>query len=218
MICDACGRDVRPIHWYRSGKTRCGGAKRVWTKPRLWKLMELIERGWDDARIGREIGVMANAVNVARKRYAIPSRTETTFTARAVAKRLGIGCAKTVSYWIKRGWLNGRKGQRRGGHRQWMIHPDDLLAFIEDPDHWHRWNPERIPDAGLRDWATELRRGVRFLTLTEAADRACVQPQTVNQWIRKGWLPAVRNGNHLVRESDLERFVLRRIGGFRRAA
>lgn len=180
--------------------------------------MELLERGWDDARIARALGTTPDAVNLARKRHGIPSRTKTTMSARAAAHRIGVGCPKKIVAWIEHGWLRGHRGQKRGGNRQWVIRQEDLLAFMEEPAHWHHWDPARIPDAGLRGWATELRRGVRFLTLTEVADRAFVEPKTVYQWIRKGWIPAVRNGNHLVREADLERFVLPRIGGFRKAA
>lgn len=217
MTCADCGRVVTARHWYRSGRPRCRN-NRLWTRARLWKLMECIERGWEDERIAAALGTTVGAIQLARKRHGIPSRTKTLLSAQTAAQRLGLGCGKTIVHWIESGWLTGRRGPRRGANRQWLIHPDDVLAFMERPEHWHRWHPERIPDPGLREWATELRFGVRFLTMTEAAKRCFVEPQTVYQWVRKGWLPAVRNGNHLVRESDLERFVLPRIGGYRRAA
>ena len=52
-----------------------------------------------------------------------------------------------------------------------------------------------------------------FLTLGEAAERLCVESRTLHQWIKKGWLPAVRmgvdRGNHLVREDELARCTRR---------
>lgn len=177
--------------------------------------MELLERGWSDERIAAELGTTAIAVNIARKRHGIPSRTATLLSCRAVADRLGIPCSKTITRWIEVDWLRGKHGPVRGPYAQWQVHPDDLTAFLENPEHWHRWHPERIPDPALRSWAADFRRGVRFLTLTEVADRMCVQAGTVHQWIKKGFLPAVRNGNHLVRESDLDAFTLPQIGGSR---
>jgi excisionase family DNA binding protein len=120
---------------------------------------------------------------------------------------LGIGCSKTVVRWIERGWLYGKRGQRVGPHRRWLVWEDRLLEFLEDEAHWHRWRPERITEPCLREWASELRAGVRFLRLTEVAERYYVTSRTVENWIREGRIPAVCNGNHLVRESDLAGFV-----------
>lgn len=194
---------------------------RKWPLPRRWQLMELmelLERGWDDARIGRELGCSADAVKLARRRYAIPPKSRTVLTAREVAKRLGISCAKAVSRWIEAGWLRGHRGWRQGEHRVWIVAETSLHAFLADPDHWHRWQPERIADPGLRQWAERQRGGVRFLSLSEARDRLCrergicVETPTIHQWIVKGWLPAVRNGNHLIRETDLAAFTLPPLG------
>lgn len=180
--------------------------------------MEGIERGWTDERIAVALGTTANAVILARKRNGIPSRSDTLLSCRTVADRLGIGCSKSVRRWIDAGWIKGKRGPKQGPHFQWQVHPDELMAFLERPEHWHRWNPERIPDAGLRQWAIEMRAGVRFLSLPEVAELLYAQPATVHQWIKKGWLPAVRNGNHMVRESDLAHFELPHIGGRRKVA
>jgi hypothetical protein len=221
VICPNCGKEKPANHFYRSGITKCR-IRQTWTKPRLWKLMELLERGWDDARIARAMGTTANAVNLARKRYGIPARSKQLLTARHVAALLGLGCGKTVARWADRGWLKATRGPYAGPHREWLVRREDLYAFLEDADHWHRWDPDRIADAALRAWATERRGGVRFLTVGQVAWRMCVQPGTVHSWIEKGWLPSVRagdgDGNHLVRETDLETFALPRIGGSRRVA
>src|SRR5690606_22184989 len=73
---------------------------------------------------------------------------------------------------------------------------------------WHLWDPERIdPASGFRRWAQEIRAGVRFLTVGDVAERCYVEVHTVSNWIRSGRLPAVRNGNWLVRERDLDGFI-----------
>lgn len=185
---------------------------RVWTRAKRWRLMTYLERGWDDARIGAALGVSPDAAKLARRRYRIPARNQTVLTARAVAQRLGVGCAKTVVRWIEAGWLLGESGWRVGRNQVWMVREEALWGFLENPHHWHRWQPERIPDPGLRGWAMALRGGVRFLTLGEAAAwlcrerQICVERATVASWTQKGWLPSVRNGNHLVRLADLATF------------
>lgn len=186
---------------------------RVWTRPLRLRLAELLDAGLADEVIARELSaafgcrLTAEAVNLARKRYGIASRTRRAHTGRSVARLLGLGCSKQVARWCRAGWLRGRQTQRRGGNRQWRILHDDLLAFLEDEAHWHRWQPERITDAALREWALELRAGVAFLTVGQVAERCYVEPTTVNQWIHRGELPAVRNGNWLVRSDVLADFV-----------
>ena len=179
-----------------------------WSEKDLFLLDDLIARGVSDEAIAKRLGASVNGIRVARKRYGIRSRTEQLMSSRAVAEMLGVGCAKTITRWIESGWLEGKQGQRRGRHRQWQVTELELWAFMEDPAHWHRWHPERIPDPHLREWAVGLRGGVRYLTLSEVGRRCYVEPHTVHQWISKGLLPAVRNGNHLVPESALDGFVV----------
>jgi hypothetical protein len=213
--CPNCGKLVGPKHAYRSGKTRCRN-RYTWTPLRLLALEEGLARGRSDEEIARRLGTTATAVNLARKRRGLASRTARCGSARTVAARLGLGCAKKVAAWINAGWLRGRQGPARGANRQWIVEEADLRDFLRDSAHWHRWEVERIADPDLRAFADRVRAAVRFLTLGEVAGRMCVQPKTVHSWIAKGYLPAVRNGNHLVREDDLARFELPRIGGPRR--
>jgi excisionase family DNA binding protein len=177
------------------------------------ELFDLIDAGCSDREIAGRLGVSPNAVFIARKRYGVPSRTARLLSAEAVARQVGVSCAKTVARWIRQGWLRGRRGQPRGANRQWYVRPEDLRDFLRDPAHWHRWEPERIPDPSLRAWAQEVRGGVRYLSQTEVARRCCVQRATVQQWIDTGLLPAVSTGSHrLVRESDLAAFRPPKLG------
>lgn len=177
-----------------------------WEANDLLALEEMIEQGRGDAQIGQALGCSAGAVNIARKRRGIRPRRKAMLTARAVARRLGLGCSKTVAQWIRAGYLKGRKGQRCGLNRMWYVDEEALLDFLEDRRYWHLWEPDKV-EPGLRAWLSEVRNGARFLTTGEVAARFYVQHPTVNGWIHKGHLPAVRRGNWLIRESDLLGFV-----------
>lgn len=201
--------------WKKSGDpliVRIQRSRWAWSANDLAELDDLIGQGWSDERLAKLFGTTVNGIRLARKRHGIPSRTEALLNCRKVAEQLGIRCSKSVAHWIQQGWLRGRRGQRRGGNRQWYVTEDAVLSFLKDPDHWHRWDPARIADRDLREWAEELRAGVRFLTLPEVADRYFVQSGTVAQWIDKGLLPCVRHGNRRVRESDLVAFTPPPIG------
>jgi excisionase family DNA binding protein len=192
-------RDQRDPNW-RKRPT-------FWTPERIFQLDELIRMGRTDAQIGRAIGCSANAANLARKRRHLPARRAVLLSARAVADRLGIGCAKVVVRWIDLGWLRGRRGQRMGPHRMWYVTEEGLWDFIANPAAWHAWTPERIPEFELRELATAIRAGERYLTPGEVAERFFVSDAAVNDWIHSGTLPAVRHGNWRIKESDLTDFV-----------
>jgi predicted site-specific integrase-resolvase len=50
-------------------------------------------------------------------------------------------------------------------------------------------------------------RAAGWLTARQVADRFGVRVQTVTHWIRRGLLPATRNGAWFVRETDAARFT-----------
>jgi excisionase family DNA binding protein len=211
MICMNCGREVRPVHFYKaSGQPRCWS--RFWTLPQRYKLMEHWEHGLSDAQIAVKMGTTENAVHLARKRYKItPTHmNRDVMNAREVQRLLGIGCSKLVARWCELGWLKGRRGDNHGPYRIWRITRAAVETFLADESHWQDWNPERITDERLRWWALGIRGGERFLTLGQAARYFNVERDTVGQWIDKGWIAGYRpgmRGNHLVKQSDVERLA-----------
>lgn len=170
--------------------------------------------GQSDDEIAHKLGTTKNAIILARKRNKIKSRTAALLTAREVARRLGLGCSKTVTPWIWKKYLYGKQGQQRGGAgRQWYITEKHLLEFLENPAYWHLWEPERIPDPALRQWTLNLRQGISFVTASEVAEQKHTSLRNVSSWIRKGYLSAVKRGyNWYIREDDLQKFVLPKIG------
>jgi excisionase family DNA binding protein len=208
-----CGRDVRPIHFYKaSGRPRCLN-NRTWTPARKFALISLWEQGYSDAQIADKLGVSVEAVHIKRVRWHVGTKAmnRDVFTAREVARMFGIGCSKAVASWIDLGLLRGRRGPVRcGGVRKWQITREALERFIRDERTWPNWNPDRLTDPLLKALADEVRGDVRFLTLGEAAERFHVEAATIGQWIDKGWLQGYRpgrRGNHLVKASDVERLA-----------
>lgn len=184
-------------------------AWRSWTSQERNTLFELIDRGYSYDAIARKLNRSRNSilVEIKRRHYHHITTTPATWSARDVARALGLGCSKTVSRWIRWGWLKARNA----GTKQrplWRITPIDLYACLEKPNTWMAWEIERITDPVLREWAQELREDQpRWLSTGEIAARYSVGPKTVYQWISKGWLPAVRYDNHYIRESDLVGWV-----------
>lgn len=179
---------------------------RFWTPERLSMIEDGIDRGLTDDTIARQIGCTKNAVQIARKRNGIASRSVVMLSARAVQERMGIGCAKTVARWINKGWLKGRRGQQLGPYRMWYVREDDLLSFLEDPAYWYAWRPEAITEPHLRSWALE-ERAYRYLSVGEVAKRFYVTTSAVNAWIHQGEIPAKKYGNWWIRDCDLKGFT-----------
>lgn len=169
-------------------------------------LDRMLDQGWSDATIGRRLGRTAVAVHIRVKRLGLESRTARTLNARKVAALLGVSCSKTVSRWVERGWLRGRRQMHRGPNRQWLFSEDALLEFMRDPRTWPAWSPGLIADACLREWAEEVRRE-RYLSVGEVAQRYSVGAGTVGSWLDNGLLPSIRYGNRWVPESALRGFV-----------
>jgi hypothetical protein len=100
-----------------------------------------------------------------------------------------------VAWWIREGWLRAvGPGTRLGRGVLRLVEEEDLTAFLSDEALWHLWEPSRITDIALRDWALEQRRGLVFLTGAQAGDRLGLSHHRVNQLIHKGRLRAVRRG------------------------
>jgi len=196
------------IPYYQTPDGKVVRTRWRWSEADLMTLEDMICAGRTDAQIGRVLACTTTAIRVVRKRRGIPCRRKVLHSANTIAKRLGIPCSKTVTWWLREGYLKGRRGQRCGLNRSWYVTEEALLDFLADARYWHLWGPERIQDANLRQWVTEARNGALFLTTGEVAARLSVAHATVHSYIQKGLLPAVRRGNWLIRAADLVGFVL----------
>lgn len=184
---------------------------RVWTPELIQQLEDLLGRGMTDLEAGARLGLTPSAIADARKRYGVARRDHLLMTTSQVAALLG--CASpTVADWARRRWIPGLHRRGRGGHPQWLFSQQQLMRFLEDPQHWHRWQPQDILDAALRGWATRLRGHVRFLTFDEAAERMSCSRWTIRHWIRTGRLTGYRGQCMVVRLDELERVAMPEIG------
>lgn len=181
---------------------------RRWSAKETDRLIGLIEQGTSYPQIAKKLKRTEVSIRLRAKRIGVRiTTTKATMSARDVATQLGVRCSKTVSRWITRGWLGARNAGT--GRPLWRITWENLTAFLETPAYWIAWQPSRIPDPALREWAHELRIDEEpLLSHAPIAQRYNVGRDTVGQWIDKGWLPSVRYGNRLIPKSALEGWVV----------
>ncbi len=175
-----------------------------WTREEELRLAEMLDNHRPYAEIAAVLGRTVTAIRLRCKRRGLPALSKAGgMTINKTARLLGVPCAKTVTRWCNEGWLRSHDvGMQLRCGRVRVVEMDDLLGFLEKPKYWHLWEPERITDSGIREWAIEMRQGVRFLTAGEVAKRLCYSMHWVNELIRRGKIRAVRRGNWLVRECD----------------
>ena len=200
--------DGQPCFRHRPGKEH---PSTVWTLATRRRCEALLEDGLTDREAAQVLGVTPGALSAARSRYGFAHRDELLLTASDAARMIGCS-SRAIHVWAARGWIHGQQHTGRGPSANWFFREADVMAFMEDTAHWHRWEPALIEDARLREWATRSRGGVRFLGTSEVARRLHCSEATVSQWIRQGRLPAARSQSWMVREDDLAAFTLPEIG------
>jgi hypothetical protein len=166
-----------------------------WTRAEEFRLLELLEAHHPYAAIARILGRTEQAIRdrCAQHLGAAMSRANGR-SVTATARLLGVE-SKTVAWWTREGWLRATAPitpMGKGALR--LVEEDDLMAFLGDEAHWHLWEPARVTDVALRDWAVEQRRGLRFLTARQAGQVLGLSHHRVNQLINRGRLRAVRRG------------------------
>lgn len=182
---------------------------RTWSAKETDKLIQLIEQGMSYPQIAKKLKRTETSITLRAKRIGVRiTTTKATMSARDAAAELGIPCSKTVSSWIRRGWLKAANAGQ-SDRPLWRISWEDLTVFLENLAYWIAWSPDRIPDLALREWAQDLRVNEEpLLAHTEIAQRLGVGRDTIGNWLDKGWLPCVRYRNRRVPASALEGWVV----------
>jgi excisionase family DNA binding protein len=193
-------------------KPHATAKRRDWTHDQVDELHTLLDAGHDYPTIARRLGRSINAIVVKTQRLHCKMTTRpTVLTAREAARIAGVGCAKTIVYWIGLGWLPGKARRTLGKapRRIWAIQYDDLVACLRDRTHWMAYDAACITDEELRAELVAQRAGQpRWLTHAEVAARYGVDRDTVGNWIQRGYLPSQRYGNHWIWSADLDGWVI----------
>ena len=180
--------------------------ERNWTEAEIARLRLGVDQGWDYQTIGKWLGRSSEGIRVKAKKLGA-TMYQTHPTADKVARTLGLGCAKTITYWHELGWLRATRSSDRP-HANWYIRWADVWAFCENPSYWMAWQPERITDVARRTWAVELRKGQpRWLKPSEVAKRYHVTRGVVCVWIMKFGLKATHYQHWWINERNLEDWV-----------
>jgi excisionase family DNA binding protein len=173
-----------------------------WTRAEEFRMVGMVA----DHRPYREIAVaLGRSDGQVRQRCAKLKASVTKANGRtitAVARLMGVD-QKAVAWWVAEKWLRAADtGTRMGKGPLRIVEHDWLLRFLADERHWHLWEPERIAEPDLREWAIEQRAGVRFLTTGEAGERLGLTHYAVNQLVRQGRIRAVKRGPNWLIRSD----------------
>jgi predicted site-specific integrase-resolvase len=98
-------------------------------------------------------------------------------TTRRVAEILGVG-ERTVQRWTQHGILSCQKRSPA------YISADDIIEFLRNPDHWHRWSAENIANADVQEYAQRVRgKWVRNAVWARQHD---ISESTLREWLIDG--------------------------------
>lgn len=101
----------------------------------------------------------------------------------------------TVKQWIKLKKLRFTRIGLSGTKRDWfLIRESAIEKFIEDESTWHLWDPAELSDPIVREWATDLRQGVKYVTPRQLGEELGYSESTVRHWVQEGKIQALRGG------------------------
>ncbi len=204
---------TRRMRLKREGRIKRLGyaGHRQWTPAEAIELKTLWQEGKSYRQLAKHFNRTETAIILKLKRLGISRRRERkTLTCRDIADIMGLGCAKTVVTWVERGWIKPLPTGRKRTYN-WRFDELALWSFVENPEAFVAWKPERITDPDLQAHALEHRaKHPRWLSIGEVAKRYHVLHMAVNDWVNSGLFPfeaLVKYPNWWIREDVLTGFV-----------
>lgn len=188
------------------------GKERVWTEQEDAFLREHYMQ-LSDVELAQALGRSVHGIHIRRERVLRikgRSKSQESPNMHEVARLLGVSCSKVFRKLMRRGILTGRRLPMEAD--VWVIERRDLLRFVVNPRNWIYFKIERVVDPQLRR-LIELRRqmwGDEWWSPGQVAAYQGVSITTVNNYIHKGKLPAVRWANWHILRSDAQRTFFRR--------
>lgn len=200
-------------------KPRESDGQRRWTETEAHIASEMIAAGYGVGEVAAALGRSHDSVGVFMKRrklYISDLRAGWVFSASEVARILGLKCSKTVNRWVDRGWMRGRAmpskaGVRRGKGVRTVISWTALESFLQDRQHWMRWDPARIVDAEWRDVAMQARQSAngRWVRVSQWCREHHFSGGTAAVWVARGEVrnAVMHNGHWYVWSEEIDAFV-----------
>lgn len=211
-VLKTCRSEQSAYNWAHRNRTYAH-KEPPWT---AWELEYLLEHyGTLPAEdIAHRLRRSTNSLKIISFRRLKINQKSNIYTARLLARELGISCAKIIVAWHDRGYLKGKLAPfMNGPNHVWWFNYDDIVICLEQ----RPWlcDPKKMPQSFFRSivqrewekdpWYSKTDAG-KFLGLADG--------NPVYRYIKEGWLPAVRapmgggKGRWILRHSHLAEFQL----------
>ena len=164
--------------------------------------------------IARHLRRSTDALKIITFRKLKINQKSNIYTARCLARELGISCAKIIVAWYDRGYLKGQLAPfRNGPNRVWFFDYEDIIECLEA----RPWllNLKKMPPSYFKSIVQKEWDKNPWYTRDEAAQfLGLVTTGPIYRYIQHGWLPAMRRpqgggkGSWIIRHSDLAEFQL----------
>lgn len=187
-------------------------ARKTWTEDELTYLAN--KYGLVSLKtLAKNLQRTKGAVYLATKKVLHHQRIYDNFyTANELARLFGVD-AKTIVFWVDRGWLKGRRAPYyQGQNRFWIFTERCVIRLLKD----RPWliDMERIEEHYFRSLVKAEWERDPWYSCDEAAQLLSIKtPDAVQRYIHFGWLPAAKRpggpwqGKWIIRRSAIDAFL-----------
>jgi len=166
-----------------------------------------------DRAICRCLQRSPNAIRIVAIRKLHSNRKSNFYSARELARALGVPDSKTIVNWALAGWIPVRKSVVRAGKfRAWLFRDKNIVKFLQEKP-W-LFDLAKMPEHYFRTIVLEEYERDPWYNCEQAAPLLGVKTDdAVQRYIRHGWLPAVKRpggpwqGVWIIRRSAIEKFL-----------